>query len=114
MRVTINKLDGIVQVDGEAYRVDLSALPDYVAMVQWFDTDGWIEFAQDHRKAFLPNCKIADFTPYQHVFLAWKAAKIKAAEEAEQRRKEREKQIAEANARNAAVAAALINPDAKR
>lgn len=95
MRVTINRADNRVTVDGETYTVDLSSLPAYVSVIQWFGTQGHVEFVNDGRGQFLPNISIADFAPYAYVIDMWKTSKTQEEERiAEEKRKQREEQEA--------------------
>ncbi len=81
-KITINRVDGQMTVAGEIRKVDCSALPTYVSVIQWSDEaeSGWIEFVNDGHGAFLPNAKIVDFAPYEYLRQAWSAAAPPPAE----------------------------------
>jgi hypothetical protein len=85
MRVTINRVDNQVVVGGMARPIDCSHLPSYVSLVQWDDgaVSGWIEFINDGRGAFMPNCKIVDLAPYRPLIDAWVGIADALAQEAE-------------------------------
>ena len=76
MRVTINRVDGHVLVDGQVRDVECASLPAYVSVIQWDDdaAAGWIEFINDGHGVFLPNSRIVDFSPYAYLIEAWEAA----------------------------------------
>ena len=79
MRVTIIPEDGFVSVDGEGYSdLDLSFMAPDVHAVQWYDTEGEVEY-QDARGRIVSNEDISDLTPYQPALDAWQAAKDAAA-----------------------------------
>lgn len=83
MRVTINKADGYVQIaeDGnlpESYPVDLSSLPSYCQVIQWFGESGHIEFVRDLSGKTMLNQRIVDFGPYEYLVDAWRHAKREA------------------------------------
>jgi hypothetical protein len=67
MHVTINRLDGIVIIDGNALPLDLSRIDEAIAVVQWDGGRGWIEYVNDQfapPDEFKPNApieSIADF-----------------------------------------------------
>ena len=75
MRVTIIPADGFVSVDGEGYGgLDLSFMASDVHAVQWYDTEGEVEY-QDARGRATRNEDITDLTPYQPALDAWQVAK---------------------------------------
>lgn len=79
MRVTIIPEDGFVSVDGEGYSdLDLSFMAPDVHAVQWYDTEGEVEY-QDARGRATHNEEITDLTLYQPALDAWQAAKDAAA-----------------------------------
>jgi hypothetical protein len=81
MRVTIIPSDGFVSVDDEGYEgLDLSFMTPDVHAVQWYDTEGEVEY-QDARGRSVRNEDITDLTPYQPALDAWQAAKDAAAVE---------------------------------
>ena len=58
MKVTIIPIDGAVYKDSLCYsNLDLSqcGIPDDIHALQWFNTEGWIEFKSD-----IPNEKITE------------------------------------------------------
>lgn len=63
-RITIIRQDNTVVVDGVGASVDCAELPQYVHAIQWFGTDGWIEFAPDAGGKRSPNLKIVEIAPY--------------------------------------------------
>lgn len=82
MRVTIIPEDGFVSVDGKGYgSLDLSFMESDIHALQWYDTDGEVEY-QDDRGRATRNEQITDLTPYQPALDAWQVAKD-AAEAAE-------------------------------
>jgi hypothetical protein len=91
MRVTIIPVDGFVSVDGEECNgLDLSATPAGVHAVQWYDTEGEVEYV-DARGRAIRNELITDLAPYQPALDAWRAAR-QAALEAEAARAEEEEE----------------------
>jgi hypothetical protein len=75
-KITINRADGQVTIDGVTRKIDCGSLPSYVSVIQWSDdaSAGWIEFVNDGHGAFLPNARIVDFAPYQYLRDAWTGA----------------------------------------
>lgn len=71
MRFTIIAANKMVIKDGIAYdELDFS-LPDAsIHAVQWYDTEGEIEIA-DNRKRIIENRIITDLTPFQPALDAW-------------------------------------------
>lgn len=81
MRVTIIPEDGFVSVDGEGYHdLDLSFMLSDIHAVQWYDTEGEVEY-KDNRGRATRNETITDLTPYQPALDAWQVAKDAAAVE---------------------------------
>ncbi len=82
MKATILRATNHVVVDGVPADIDCSHLPSYVSVVQWDGEtkDGWIEFVQDGKGAFLPNMKIADLGPYRFLLDAWAQSAVTKAE----------------------------------
>jgi hypothetical protein len=75
MRVVIVPEDKFVSVDGEGYRdIDLSFLGASVHAIQWYGTDGEIEY-KDARGRATENRPIDSLEPYQPALDAWQAAK---------------------------------------
>jgi hypothetical protein len=75
MRVTIIPADGFVSVDGEGYHaLDLSVMPSDVHAIQWYGTDGEVEY-QDNRGRATHNEIITDLTLCQPALDVWSAAK---------------------------------------
>ena len=67
MRVTIIPDDGFVSVDGEGFLdIDLSSMPANIHAVQWYHTEGEVEYRDDRGRA-THNEAITDLTPYQPV-----------------------------------------------
>ena len=84
MRVAIVPEDKFVSVDGEGYHdIDLSFLGASVHAIQWYGTDGEIEY-KDARGRATENVPFSDFTQFQRVVDVWRLAKIKAQQELEQ------------------------------
>jgi hypothetical protein len=86
MRVVIIPEDGFVAVDGKGYSdLDLSFIPYEVHALQWYDTDGEIEY-QDTRGRATRNetiTSLEQFDYWDQCYTAWQAAKT-AAETPEQ------------------------------
>lgn len=68
MRINIVRDDNYVNIDGETRSVDLSGLDPNINSVQWFGSDGDIEYRNPPR-----NEKITDLTPFQPFIDAWEA-----------------------------------------
>jgi hypothetical protein len=69
MQVTINRVDGLVIIDGKPLTVDLSRMDKAIAVVQWdgVKARGWIEYVNDRFaagdfRANTPIDTIADFS----------------------------------------------------
>lgn len=71
MRLTIIRSDGAVYVDSVAYlSLDMSAVPEDVHALQWFDVNGWIEFVGN-----VDNQDIAELPSWANVCVQeWEAA----------------------------------------
>jgi hypothetical protein len=87
MRITINRVDGIVIIDGLALRIDLSPIDADISVVQWNGAkgNGWIEHVYDpfepqNFKANVPIDSIADF---QFAIDAYRAEEERLAQEKE-------------------------------
>ena len=87
MRVTVIPEDGFVSVDGEGYSdLDLSFTPYEVHALQWYDTDGEIEY-QDARGRATHNEAITSLEQFEYwnqCYTVWQAAQEAAAQEATQ------------------------------
>jgi hypothetical protein len=108
MRLTIITVDGFVSVNGEGYHgIDLSFMPADIHAVQWYATEGEVEYRGPRGRA-IRNELITDITAFEPALAAWREAKSTAArekaerEQAEQERIERE-QAARAAQEQAAV-----------
>ena len=78
MRVTIVRPDGFVSVDGVGFTgLDLSFIDPDIHAIQWYGTEGEIEWRVDGRKYF--NTDIDGLEEFQPALDAWVAAN-KAAE----------------------------------
>lgn len=109
MRVSIIKDSSVVSVDGEAYAVDLSALPATFHALQWDGTSGELEHAMvfcEHcgTRGKRPNETVTDFTPYMTHMNAWHAAKAQAVLAAAAAQKAAEEQAAKVQAEHNAKA----------
>lgn len=81
MRVTIIPEDGLVSVDKEGYSgLDLSFMASDVHAVQWYGTEGEVEY-QDARGRAVRNEKITDLKPFQPALDAWQVSKNMVAAE---------------------------------
>lgn len=69
MKFTISRLDGLVAINGEFLKVDLSLTSNKLRVVQWDGSTGHEEWTD---KA---NTKLDSLDPYQHIVDAWYAAK---------------------------------------
>jgi hypothetical protein len=71
MRLTIIRSDGAVYIDSVAYlSLDMSAVPDDVHALQWFDVYGWVEFVGD-----VANQDITELPLWANVCVSeWEAA----------------------------------------
>jgi hypothetical protein len=71
MRLTIIRSDGAVYVDSVAYlSLDMSAVPEDVHALQWFDVSGWIEFVGN-----VDNQDITELPAWANVCVQeWEAA----------------------------------------
>jgi hypothetical protein len=69
-RIVIVKLDGVVVVDGVGQSgLDLSFLASNIAVVQWYNTYGTVEYSDS-----TPTLAITDFTPYMQAYNNWYTA----------------------------------------
>jgi hypothetical protein len=87
MRVTIIPSDGFVSVDNEGYNdLDLSFMDADIHALQWYDTDGEIEY-QDARGRATHNVAITSLEQFEYwdqCYAAWQAAKDAAEQAAAQ------------------------------
>jgi len=80
MRVTIIPDDGFVSVDGEGFTdLDLSFMPADIHAVQWYHTEGEVEY-RDERGRATYNELVVELTLYEPALSAWRLAKEKAAD----------------------------------
>lgn len=87
MQATIIKDDNMVVVDGVAYTVDCSDLPENFHALQWYGDHGEVEHAVVRCPACgcrskKPNDAVTDVAPYQKYLDAWHAAVEKAKADA--------------------------------
>ena len=84
MRVTIIPEDGFVSIDNEGHsELDLSFIPYSVHALQWYDTDGEIEY-QDARGRATENkviTSLTEFSYFDQCYQLWDEAKLKHAEQ---------------------------------
>ena len=82
MRVTIIPEDGMVSINSEGYsELDLSFIPNTVHALQWYETDGEIEY-QDDRGRATHNEEITsldEFVYFDQCYQLWQEAKANAA-----------------------------------
>lgn len=81
MKFTLIVPDGTMAIDGEGYSIDVSPAPAGLHAVQWYETWGEEEWADD-RGRLIRNQEISSYTAYQWAIDAWNVAK--AAAEAEE------------------------------
>lgn len=82
MKFTIIIPDASMAIDGEGYLIDVSSAPSGLHAVQWYETWGEEEWADD-RGRIIRNQEISSYSAYQWAIDAWNAAKAAAqAEEA--------------------------------
>lgn len=69
MKVTIMKTDKVVVKDGVTHtEIDTSDLPSNVSVIQWYDTEGDIEYIDETKLPAICTIKnetITSFSPYQ-------------------------------------------------
>jgi hypothetical protein len=85
MRVSIIRRDGIVTIDGESYSgLDLSSMDPSIHAVQWYGTEGEIEWKEAHpyKLLIVQNEPITSLDTFQFALDAW--ATTKATNIAEQ------------------------------
>jgi hypothetical protein len=83
MRVTIIPEDGFVSVDGEGHsELDLSSIDPSVHAVQWYSTEGAVEYKDEKGRA-THNEQITSLDEFQPALDAWQAAKDASEAEAE-------------------------------
>ena len=70
MRLTIIKDDSRVIINGINYEIDISALPVGIHAIQWYETQGEIEW-KDERGRMVRNEEISSITDYQWIIDAW-------------------------------------------
>jgi hypothetical protein len=74
MRLTIVPNENVVAVEGEARKVDCSAIDPNISVIQWHDTVGHIEFVQVPGLPFRLNGKLTELGEYEAYHTAWLAA----------------------------------------
>jgi hypothetical protein len=67
MRVTINRVDGLVGIEGMFKALDLSSLPSNLRVVQWNGSSGHVEWTDQN------NTTISSFADYQQYIDAYNA-----------------------------------------
>lgn len=70
MRVTINKVDGLVGIDGMFKALDLSSLPSDLRVVQWNGSSGHVEWANQ------ANTEISSLSDYQQYIDAYNSLQV--------------------------------------
>lgn len=76
MRLTIIPSDGTVIVDGEAYTgLDLTILDQSIHAVQWYGTQGEIEFKDPSTGNMTGHSTITTIDQFQSVIELWQTAK---------------------------------------
>jgi hypothetical protein len=81
MRVTIITEDGFVSIDNEGYgELDLSFIPYAVHALQWYDTDGEIEYQDDRGRATENKVitSLTEFPYFDQCYQLWQQAKVEA------------------------------------
>lgn len=85
MRLIIVPKDGFVSVDGEGYmNLDLSSLDSDIHAVQWYETEGEIEW-KDSRGRMVSNEVITSIEQFQPVLDLWQSTKTQKELEAAQK-----------------------------
>jgi hypothetical protein len=75
MRLTIIPADSFVAINGEGYGgLDLSFMPVDIHAVQWYETEGEIEY-KDSRGRVTRNEVIDNIDKFQPALMAWQSAK---------------------------------------
>jgi hypothetical protein len=71
MRLTIIRSDGAVYLDSILYEsLDMSCVPVNIHALQWFDSNGWIEFVEN-----TPNEEITELPSWANLCISeWEAA----------------------------------------
>ena len=69
MRVSISVIDKTVVKDKECFEnIDMSGIPSNISAIQWYDTEGEIEYIDETKLPVIwavRNETITDFSPYQ-------------------------------------------------
>ena len=74
MRVTIQRQDGFVSVDGEGFLgLDLTFIDPDIRALQWYDDKGELEWSVDGRSF---NTDVVSLVDFQPALDAWQVAKI--------------------------------------
>jgi len=77
MKLTLVKgIDNLLQIDGIAYNIDTSSVPENVQAIQWFGESGWIEYVIDPATGVKPaNEPITSIDEYQGLIDLWQIQK---------------------------------------
>ena len=79
MRLIIIPSDTFCSINGVGYSgIDMSSMPLDVHAVQWFETEGWVEFVEVAGEVRKPNEPITSIEPYQTVISEWETADYNA------------------------------------
>jgi hypothetical protein len=78
MKFTLIIPDGTMAIDGEGFTIDVSSAPSGLHAVQWYDTWGDEEWADD-RGRIIRNEEITSYNSYQWALDAWNIAKAEEA-----------------------------------
>ena len=73
MKFTLIVPDATMAIDGVGYQIDVSAAPSGLHAVQWYDTWGEEEWADD-RGCIVRNQEISSYAPYQWAIDLWTQA----------------------------------------
>ena len=83
MRITIIREDGYVSIDGVGYHnIDMSSVSEEIHAVQWYDTEGDIEFITIKGKHKKPNQTIESISDFQQIISLWQEADSNSKAEA--------------------------------
>lgn len=74
MKLTINRSDNVVIVDGRRLDIDCSGLPNNISAVQFDGERGEIEFFPDQDGDYAPNQVITSTEQFSGVITAWQSA----------------------------------------
>ena len=79
MRVTIIPEDGMVSINSEGYsELDLSFIPHEVHALQWYDTDGEIEYRDERGRATHNEAieSLDEFVYFDQCYQLWQEVKL--------------------------------------